>query len=77
MRNLKNGGKISIWKYRGLNQRPKEWETANMNCYVPLLGLVMSILLSAFTIPFKCNPSTPFGFLVQSKGMGEMNFLGY
>ena len=73
LRNLKIGGKIwiGIWKCERLNQRPKEWETADMNCYVPLLGLAMSILLSSFTIPFKCNPWPPLGFWCNLRVWGK------
>ena len=47
LRNLKIGGKIWIWKCEGLDQRPKEWETADMNCYVLPLGMALPFLLGS------------------------------
>ena len=49
LRNLKNGGKIWIWNWKceRLNQRPKEWETTDMNCYVLPLGMALPFLLGS------------------------------
>ena len=62
IRKMEGKFELEIWKCERLNQRPKEWGTANKDCYVSSLGMAMPILLDSFIIPFRSNPSYPLGF---------------